>query len=417
MASRRLAIAAIALALLAVVARTVVHYAAEVSVKTAFYEGLGMGGAYATRWQWTIFLGLIGLVLALLLSLPVLYLLRRPKDGSDAGRPSLVPDSVDDINWDGPTDEAEPQGPTITPENLRVGLRIGWLLAFLLLASLLMPGLAALRDPLLAAFNRTPFGVDDPIFGRDVSFFVFLEPAISDIVGLLTGALALATLAAVGTGVALWVTERRTGSWLESRVILERTQTVGFALGGLFLLGLAIALWLSRYQMTIGGDEVIAGAGAAARDIDIPTRAVMAVLFAILSLGVIALGVPRVRRRVARLTVREVLLGILLLWTLAVLAMIVLATPWWTVLLLPLVPAVVALGARSGATGARGRTGVAAGRRHRSNRHLRFGPRSRWRSPERRRGAAGVNPPGRAGQHRGDLGGDPTGQRDRPGRG
>ena len=49
----------------------------------------------------------------------------------------------------------------------------------------------------------------------------------------------------------------------------------------MFLLLLAWLLWLSRYAMTRGGDgDLIAGAGAAARGVDIPTRTVGAIVMA-----------------------------------------------------------------------------------------------------------------------------------------
>jgi uncharacterized membrane protein (UPF0182 family) len=334
---RRLAIIAAAVAVALILGRVVFHYAAEITIKTSFYDALGMGGAYSTRWQMSVILALVGAIGAVILSLPMLYLLRRPADASDSKESSLIPDNPDDINWDAPVPEPEdPNTPGVTPDTLRQGLRIGWLVTLALLIGILAPGLAQLRDELLAAFNSTPFGVDDPIFGRDVSFFVFTEPAISGVVGLITGALALATIASVAAGIALWVTERRVGSWLESRVILERTQTVGFALGGLFLLGLSISLWMSRYQMTIGGDDVIAGAGAAARDIDIPTRAVGAIFLALLSIGIIALAVPRVRRRFEKLPVRQTALAATAAWGVAALAMVIFATPWWLVLFVPI---------------------------------------------------------------------------------
>jgi uncharacterized membrane protein (UPF0182 family) len=335
--ARRLAIAAAAIAVALIMARVVFHYAAEITIKTSFYDALGMGGAYATRWQTSVVLALVGVVGAVILSLPMLYLLRRPAGDAASKEAPLIPDNPDDINWDAPVPEPEqPNTPGVTPDTLRQGLRIGWLVTLALLIGILAPGLAQMRDDLLAAFNSTAFGVDDPIFGRDVSFFVFIEPAISGLVGLLTGALALATIASVAAGIALWVTERRVGSWLESRVILERTQTVGFALGGLFLLGLSISLWMSRYQMTIGGDDVIAGAGAAARDIDIPTRAVGALLLALLSIAIIALAVPRLRRRFEKLPIRETALAATAVWGVAALAMVIFATPWWVVLLVPI---------------------------------------------------------------------------------
>lgn len=339
MNGRRVGIAAAAAVVGLIVARVIFSFAAEITIKTAFYDALGMGGAFSTRWQTSLILAVIGAFTALALSAPMLYLLRRPSRSSDDGPSPLIPDSVEDINWDAPVPDPD-QGPDgVTPETLRTGLRIGWVATLALLVAILAPGLASLRDELLAAFNATAFGVTDPIFGRDVSFFVFTEPAISGVVALLTGALALATIATVSAGIALWVTERRMGSWLDSRVILERTQTAGFALGGLFLLGLSISLWLSRYQMTIGGDDVIAGAGAAARDIDIPTRAVGAILLALLSLGVISLAYPRLRRRFERLPLRTAALGGVAILAVTVVALVIFATPWWLVLALPLAAA------------------------------------------------------------------------------
>ncbi|HXY20022.1 MAG TPA: UPF0182 family protein, partial [Gemmatimonadales bacterium] len=37
----------------------------------------------------------------------------------------------------------------------------------------------SLWDVVLAALNRTPFGVTDPVFGRDVGFYVFTLPALT----------------------------------------------------------------------------------------------------------------------------------------------------------------------------------------------------------------------------------------------
>ncbi|HTT67870.1 MAG TPA: UPF0182 family protein [Gemmatimonadales bacterium] len=57
-------------------------------------------------------------------------------------------------------------------------------------------GLAAtsLWDVALAAMNRTPFGVTDPVFGRDVGFYVFTLPALAAVLAYLFALLFLALL-------------------------------------------------------------------------------------------------------------------------------------------------------------------------------------------------------------------------------
>ncbi|MGH7568033.1 MAG: UPF0182 family protein, partial [Gemmatimonadales bacterium] len=48
----------------------------------------------------------------------------------------------------------------------------------------------------LAFLHRTPFGVTDPVFGRDLSYYVFTVPVITGLLGLLTGLALLALIAA-----------------------------------------------------------------------------------------------------------------------------------------------------------------------------------------------------------------------------
>ena len=46
-------------------------------------------------------------------------------------------------------------------------------------------GTNALWDVFLQAFNQTPFGSTDPIFGRDIAYYVFTLPAVSALLGVL----------------------------------------------------------------------------------------------------------------------------------------------------------------------------------------------------------------------------------------
>ena len=58
-------------------------------------------------------------------------------------------------------------------------------------------GLAAAEQwrTLLQAVYGTPFGVTDPVFGRDVGYYVFTLPAIELVTGMLFGLLLLALVA------------------------------------------------------------------------------------------------------------------------------------------------------------------------------------------------------------------------------
>jgi uncharacterized membrane protein (UPF0182 family) len=54
-------------------------------------------------------------------------------------------------------------------------------------------GASALWDVVLLAVNQTAFGTADPIFGRDIAFYIFTVPALSAVLGVL-GSLAMISL-------------------------------------------------------------------------------------------------------------------------------------------------------------------------------------------------------------------------------
>ncbi len=55
-------------------------------------------------------------------------------------------------------------------------------------------GASALWDVVLLAMNQTAFGTTDPIFGRDVAFYVFTLPALSAVLGVLASLAVIALL-------------------------------------------------------------------------------------------------------------------------------------------------------------------------------------------------------------------------------
>ena len=346
----RLSVLLPVLVLVLIAGRVVFHYAAQITVKGEFYDLLGMGDVYDLRWRWGIILALVGLLLTVVLAAPILLI------GRSARRAAPVSTAPRPVQPSGPLTEEEIEritrrletvdlsglsgGGAAPPDDgharaVRLAVLGGFAVALVLIGGVMVPGLVAARDTLLAAWQAVPFGTEDPIFGRDVSFFVFTEPAVRELVQIATSALFLAAFATVATGLALWYTERQRGALLASRAALERTLVFGFGLGGLFLLCLAVLLWLSRYTMTVGGTEVVAGAGAAARDIDIPTRAVGAVVLGVLALGLLSLTITAVRRRASITRTGPAALIALGVWAVTAVALVVIADPWWLVLAVP----------------------------------------------------------------------------------
>ena len=327
-------------------ARLALHYGAQLTIKGAFYDALGIGGVYATRWHATIILLAIGIGFALVLSLPVLFL--RGK-----ARPIVLDQ---DVPVGDPTDPrgdefmrrfpglgrgaqtlARDPGGTM----VRGAVRLAWLASFVILTIAIAPTLAGARDELLAWRHRTDFGVVDPVFHSDVGFFVFSEPALMSIARIAAVGLALATIAVVLVGLGLSLVERQRLGGGAATGIVRRTTTFGFTLGGLFLLALGSLIWLSRYALTRAGDgDVLGGAGAAVRGVDIPTRTVGAGFVAAMAVGLLVLSIPAIRARVGRIPLARAVLIIALVWSGVALALVILATPWWLILLVPAIAAI-----------------------------------------------------------------------------
>ncbi len=106
----------------------------------------------------------------------------------------------------------------------------------------LVAGLAAAPawETVLLAIYRTPFGIADPIFSRDVGFYVFALPAVSAAIGLLFTAVALSLILVVPV---YWVR----GDLLPSSRRVRIEPSAGLHLGALvaaLLLLTAVRLWV-----------------------------------------------------------------------------------------------------------------------------------------------------------------------------
>ena len=346
---------AVAVVAFLIVARIALHYGAEITIKSAFYDALGMGGAYDRRWHTSVLLALVGILISLAVAFVPLFVSRAARGGTDLRAvPSgptgpLTEAEIERIKGRLDRDEIfDPEEVAPAPASPRAKWmrNVGWagfgIAAVLMMASI-VPSLVGARDDLLAARDAASFGRTDPVFGRDVSFFVFVEPALRQLVGLVLSAAFLGGLVGVATGGAIVYAERQRGAMASANAVLERTISVAYAIAGVLALGIAGTLWLSRYALTVAAGDVVAGAGAATRAIDIPTRAVGAVLIGLLGLGLIALAAPRLRRRITALPAGSAAKIVVIVWAVTVALLVVLASPWWLVLSVPVAVAALVL--------------------------------------------------------------------------
>lgn len=146
---------------------------------------------------------------------------------------------------------------------------------------------AGLGDPVaaLAALRPEAWGAADPVFGRDLSFYVFQFPFLSrlqTLAGLLLfWTLLLAGIAYAATGSARWVDGAPVLSPLARRHL-------GLLLAGLVLV-FAWDLWLDRYDLLMTGRGVGGALGYTDVHARIPVRLLLAVL-AVAAAGTVAYG-------------------------------------------------------------------------------------------------------------------------------
>ena len=135
-------------------------------------------------------------------------------------------------------------------------------------------GQASAWDVWLRWIYGREFGETDPIFGADVSFYLFTLPAWRALVG---GALALVILGGMVATVVFWLQGaldfRRPGAALPERAI-----RLGSLLLGAALVVKAADYWVGRYELLLEPGGAVFGAGYTAANIRLPLQWVLAVL-------------------------------------------------------------------------------------------------------------------------------------------
>jgi uncharacterized membrane protein (UPF0182 family) len=164
--------------------------------------------------------------------------------------------------------------PAIEVIDVLLGRALPWVLAVVSFAA----GLAAAVhwDTFLAWWYQVPFGVEDPLFGRDVAFFVFTLPAwrvfLGWASGLVVASLGLAALVhLVRGGVALTPAGLRISAGARSHVLILAALGLGLK---------AVDFWLDRFDLVTSPAGAVVGATYADVHARLPVLGALAVLAA-----------------------------------------------------------------------------------------------------------------------------------------
>ncbi|HEV8612161.1 MAG TPA: UPF0182 family protein, partial [Gemmatimonadales bacterium] len=180
-------------------------------------------------------------------------------------------------------------GPGAPTFNVNAMLRRLTLPAALVLA--LLAGMAGTSawELVLRALYRTPFGIADPVFARDLGFYVFTLPAVSAILGFLSG---LATAALLFVLPIYWLRGDLILRGRSLRVEPSAGLHLALLVAGLFVLT-AVRLWLvDAPALLYSSTGPLLGASYTDLHARLPALRVTAVL-AVLAAALVLLGAMR----------------------------------------------------------------------------------------------------------------------------
>ncbi|WP_217924449.1 UPF0182 family protein [Miltoncostaea oceani] len=299
---------------------------ADVTITGLLFESVDMRAAFETRLSTSIWLVVAGMLVAAVLATPFLALGRkvRAAELENLGASSR-PRSYD-----------EP-GSVAAPVEVRASRRGAFSLAlvsFTVNAFVLGFGFVSKRDEVLAARNAAPFGTSDPVFGRDLSFFIFQAPLMGGFATLVLLAIAVNLVFGLAYLVCSAMLADERGWRPNDKLTFRRAFDVNLAYLGLVLILLAAGEWISRWTGMARGGEVVAGPGAAGLAIGIPTATVAAPAMGVLGLLIIAIAIPALSRRIWGLGAVNLWRGGAIAWVVFGLCLCLFASWWWLGLLI-----------------------------------------------------------------------------------
>ncbi|HEV8229349.1 MAG TPA: UPF0182 family protein, partial [Candidatus Limnocylindria bacterium] len=152
-------------------------------------------------------------------------------------------------------------------------------------------------DELLRWLNAVPFGVADPVFGRDVGFYFFTLPVLEFVRGW-----ALAAVLVIAAGVVFLYAVRGVVGVATSTISRGDLEVAGrtalalarparahlSALGGIFLLLVALGYLLDQYDLLFRTEAVLTGAGYTSVAARLPALTILAFIVGVAALACFA---------------------------------------------------------------------------------------------------------------------------------
>lgn len=243
-----------------------------------WFKEIGFARVFLTKLgaQWTI--GLLGAVVAF----AVLYgTARFALRGLRPGDP-LVHDITSGVG-------ALPAAVRASLERGAKALALPWTALLSVMAGMAMAGQ---WSTLLQAAYRTPFGHTDPVFGRDIGYYVFVLPALELIVGLVFSLLLLALLF---VALPIHLVRGEIGAAGQRLVLRPRAQAQLATIAGLLLLVSAIRTQFVRIPSLLFGEHLpLAGANYVDLNVRLPAMHILSIA-ALVGAALIAWGGMRGR--------------------------------------------------------------------------------------------------------------------------
>src|SRR2546428_1725014 len=152
-------------------------------------------------------------------------------------------------------------------------------------------------DTLLRWLNAVPFGLTDPVFGRDVGFYFFTFPVLEFVRGWLLVALIVIAIGVVSLYFTRGVIGVATGTLASADIRVAGRTALALArparahlsiLGGLFLALIASGYLLDQFELLFRQETVLVGAGYTSINARLPALTILTVLVGIAALACFA---------------------------------------------------------------------------------------------------------------------------------
>ncbi|MSP23079.1 MAG: UPF0182 family protein [Dehalococcoidia bacterium] len=172
----------------------------------------------------------------------------------------------------------------VDPQAIRRLVSVALIAATLLLSIVFGATASGAWERLLAWYYAAPFGVADPAFHRDVSFYVFELPAYQFVHGWALALFFVATLASAavyGLAIAL----QRFEMVITAAMRIHLSIMVGF-----IIVLVAVGTWLSTFGLTLSGSGAVFGATYTDINARLPVRYILAGVGLFAGLATIANG-------------------------------------------------------------------------------------------------------------------------------